>query len=70
MKVEGKLQKLVMDEIDLTRAALFEKGCVYLVPLLEQLRLPRDVYGKANPRSTTGRLDIFTRSARTPPEIP
>lgn len=61
MKVEGKLQKLVMDEIDLTRAALFEKGCVYLVPLLEQLRLPRDVYGKANPRSTTGRLDIFTR---------
>ena len=59
--VESRLKQLVMDEIDLQEPTLFEKGCVYVVPLLEELRLPRDVYGKANPRSTTGRLDIFTR---------
>ncbi len=59
--VQGKIAKLAMDEIDLTRPVFFERGCVYVVPLLEELRLPRDVYGKANPRSTTGRLDIFVR---------
>ncbi len=61
LTVEGKLESVAMDEIDITRPALFEKGCVYVVPLLEELKLPRDVYGKANPRSTTGRLDIFVR---------
>lgn len=59
--VESKLRKVAMTELDLTRPALFERGCVYIVPLLEELRLPADVSGKANPRSTTGRLDIFTR---------
>lgn len=59
--VGTKFKDLVMTKIDLTRPTVFEKGCVYLVPLLEQLNLPSDVSAKANPKSTTGRLDIFTR---------
>ena len=59
--VEAKLQELKMSEVDLTRSAIFERGCVYVVPLLEELYLPSDVSGKSNPKSTTGRLDIFTR---------
>lgn len=59
--VESKLERVAMARMDLTRPVLFEKGCVYIVPLLEELRLPYDIAGKANPRSTTGRLDIFTR---------
>ena len=41
--------------------AVLEKGCVYVVPLLEGLHLPDSVSGRANPKSSTGRLDIFTR---------
>ena len=59
--VEAKLQELKMSEVDLTRPAVFEKGCVYVVPLMEELFLPWDISAKANPKSTTGRLDIFTR---------
>jgi dCTP deaminase len=56
-----KMQGLLMAEIDLTKPAVFEKGCVYIVPLMEKLNLPTGISAKANPRSTTGRLDIFTR---------
>jgi len=59
--VEKKVQELVMSEIDLKRPTVFEKGCVYIVPLMEELVLPKGISAKANPRSTTGRLDIFTR---------
>lgn len=52
---------LVMYEMDLTNGAILEKGHVYLVPLLESLRLPPSLRGRTNPKSTTGRLDIFTR---------
>jgi dCTP deaminase len=52
---------LVMYEMDLTGGAILEKGHVYLVPLLESLRLPPGLRARANPKSTTGRLDIFTR---------
>ncbi|MDD9860204.1 MAG: 2'-deoxycytidine 5'-triphosphate deaminase [Nitrospira sp.] len=52
---------LVMYQMDLTRGAILEKRNVYLVPLLEQLALPEDIRGRTNPRSSTGRLDIFTR---------
>lgn len=52
---------LVMYEMDLTEGAILEKGHVYLVPLLEQLNLPKTVRARANPKSTTGRLDVFTR---------
>jgi dCTP deaminase len=60
-KVETKVKELRMARVDLTSAAVFEKGCVYIVPLLEELDLPRDISGKANPKSTTGRLDVFVR---------
>jgi dCTP deaminase len=47
--------------IDITSSTLLEPNVVYIIPLMEGLRLPSDVYGLANPKSTTGRLDIFTR---------
>ena len=58
-----KVQELLDSTIDLTQPtpALLEPGVVYIIPLLEQLRLPNDVQGIANPKSTTGRLDVFTR---------
>lgn len=52
---------LVMYEMDLTDGAILEKGHVYLVPLLEHLKLPKTIRARANPKSTTGRLDVFTR---------
>lgn len=52
---------LVIDELSLTSGATLQRGSVYLVPLQESLALPRDVRGRCNPKSTTGRLDIFTR---------
>jgi dCTP deaminase len=59
--VESKIKELRMTRVDLTKAAVFEKGCVYIVPLLEELNLPESISAIANPKSTTGRLDIFTR---------
>jgi dCTP deaminase len=59
--VESKAKELVMTEIDLRRPTVFEKGCVYIVPLMEHLHLPSDISAKANPKSSTGRLDVFTR---------
>jgi dCTP deaminase len=43
------------------KGAVLERGCVYVIPLLEHLSLPKDISGIANPKSSTGRLDIFTR---------
>ena len=59
--VEEKIRDLGMTEIDLRAGAVFEKRCVYIVPLMEEWFLPEEVSGKANPKSTTGRLDLFTR---------
>jgi dCTP deaminase len=59
--VHKRLDELLMHEIDLSKPAVLEKGCVYIVPLMEELTLPAKISGKANPKSTTGRLDIFTR---------
>jgi dCTP deaminase len=59
--VEAKIKELRMTRVDLTSAAVFEKDCVYIVPLLEEVNLPPNISGKANPKSTTGRLDIFVR---------
>ena len=53
--VESKIKELRMTRVDLTGAAVFEKDCVYIVPLLEEARLPAGISGKANPKSTTGR---------------
>jgi len=52
---------LVMHRIDLAGGAVLETGCVYLVPLDERLALPDDVSAAANPKSSTGRIDVFTR---------
>ncbi len=59
--VMHKMQKLIIEKIDLGELAIFERGGIYIVPLVESLNLPRGISAKANPRSTTGRLDIFTR---------
>ncbi|MBX9464033.1 MAG: 2'-deoxycytidine 5'-triphosphate deaminase [Aquamicrobium sp.] len=59
--VAEKLERLKLHEIDLTAGAVLETGCVYIVPLQESLALPADVSASANPKSSTGRLDIFTR---------
>ncbi len=59
--VERKLADLSMAELDLSSPTVLEKGCVYLAPLMEGLRLPRGLSARANPKSTTGRLDVFTR---------
>lgn len=59
--VGKRIAELRMHEIDLSKPAVLEKGCVYIVPLIEELALPMKISAKANPKSTTGRLDIFTR---------
>jgi len=59
--VEAKIKELRMGRVDLTGAPILEKNCVYIVPLVEELNLPENISGKANPKSTTGRLDIFVR---------
>ncbi len=60
--VEEKVKNLVVDELDLRReGAVLETGRPYLVPLAETLSLPACGAGKANPKSSTGRLDVFTR---------
>jgi dCTP deaminase len=56
-----KIEQFGMHEIDLTKGAVLEKGCVYIVPLMEQLALSSRIAGIANPKSSTGRLDVFTR---------
>lgn len=59
--VEERLQTLALHEIPLDRGAVLETGCVYIVPLIERLALPAAVSAAANPKSSTGRLDVFTR---------
>jgi len=61
--VEDKIRDLAFPGggIDLTNGAILEPNRPYLIPLLEELDLPPQVRGKANPKSSTGRLDVFTR---------
>ncbi|MDJ0932919.1 2'-deoxycytidine 5'-triphosphate deaminase [Breoghania sp.] len=59
--VASKLDRLKLHEFDLIGGAVLETGCVYIVPLLEELDLPGDVAATTNPKSSTGRLDVFTR---------
>jgi dCTP deaminase len=61
MSTFRNIKELEAHRIDLTEPAVLERGCVYIVPLMEKLLLPGDISGKSNPKSTTGRLDIFTR---------
>jgi dCTP deaminase len=59
--VMSRVEDLLIDTIDLTKPAVLHRGFVYIVPLMEQVALPANYSAKANPKSTTGRLDIFTR---------
>ena len=59
--VREKLEQLTMHEMDISQGGVLERGCVYIVPLLEHLALRRRTSARGNPKSSTGRLDIFTR---------
>ena len=59
--VMDKVKTLEMHRMSLTDGAVLERGCVYIVPLQERLRLAKGLSGAANPKSSTGRLDVFTR---------
>jgi dCTP deaminase len=59
--VEERIRSFGMHRIELAHSAVLEKGCVYLVPLMESLALKSRVSGIANPKSSIGRLDVFTR---------
>jgi dCTP deaminase len=59
--VAERIDELKLHEISLSDGAVLETGCVYIVPLLESLALPDDIAAAANPKSSTGRLDVFTR---------
>ncbi len=60
--VQDRLAEFEMHRIDLSDGAVLEKGCVYVVPLLESLDLPADLSAVANAKSSTGRLDLLTRT--------
>src|SRR5207245_3707987 len=59
--VAQRIDELKLHEITLGDGAVLETGCVYIVPLTERLALPDDSAAAANPKSSTRRLDVFTR---------
>jgi len=59
--VREKLASAALHEIDLTKGAVLETHCVYVIPLIESAEFSFRVSGTANPKSSTGRLDVFTR---------
>lgn len=61
-KVADRIAEFEMHRVDLSQGAVLEKGCVYLIPLMEGLRLPAGVNAVANAKSSTGRLDLLTRT--------
>jgi dCTP deaminase len=70
--VEERLRTLKSDDEAISldgNGAVLERGCVYVIPLLEHLNLPKDISAVANPKSSTGRLDIFTRLTTDNSEI-
>ncbi len=60
-KVSDRLEDVKMHEMDLSKGAVFESGCVYIAELKESLNLPKGVSARANPKSSTGRVDVFVR---------
>jgi dCTP deaminase len=59
--VRERLNDVLLHEFSLEQGAVLETGCVYLIPLLEGLALPAGILAATNPKSSTGRLDVFTR---------
>jgi dCTP deaminase len=60
--VAGRIAEFEMHQVDLTAGAVLEKGCVYVIPLMERLALPAGITAVANAKSSTGRLDLLTRT--------
>lgn len=60
-RVEERIADVAMHRLDLTGGAVLEKGCVYIVELQERLKLPPGLIARANPKSSTGRVDVFVR---------
>ena len=60
--VSERIKEFQMHEIDLHQGAVLEKGCVYVVPLMEQLDLPSGTQAVTNAKSSIGRLDLLTRT--------
>ena len=61
-RVSARLEEFAMHRIDLSEGAVLEKGCVYLIELAESLALPKGITAVANAKSSTGRLDLLTRT--------
>jgi dCTP deaminase len=59
--VAQKIEAFQLYPVDLSDGAVLERNCVYIVPLLESVALDPDISGVANPKSSTGRLDVFAR---------
>jgi dCTP deaminase len=59
--VRERIAEVSMHEVDLTQSFVLERGCVYIAELQERLKLPRGVSARANPKSSTGRVDVFVR---------
>jgi dCTP deaminase len=59
--VRERIASVAMHEVDLTGGAVLERGCVYIAELQERLKLPPGVSARANPKSSTGRVDVFVR---------
>ncbi len=60
-RVAERMADVAMHELDLTAGAVLERGCVYIAELQERLTLPKGISGRANPKSSTGRVDVFVR---------
>ena len=61
-RVVERLGDVAMHELDLTGGAVLERGCVYIAEIAERLKLPEGVSARANPKSSTGRVDVFVRT--------
>src|SRR6202008_427387 len=59
--VAERIGQVAMHELDLTKGAVLERGCVYIAELQDRLALPHGVSARANPKSSTGRVDVFVR---------
>lgn len=59
--VRQRIDRLGLFEIDLTEGAVLETGCVYVAEIQERIALASSMHGAVNPKSSTGRLDVFTR---------
>ena len=59
--VMDRVHDLAQEELDIRDGAQLERDRPYVIELVEEVRLPAEVRAKANPKSSTGRLDVFTR---------